>query len=210
MRGSDRGCAIVAARRRDSRGCRDGAAGSGIQVEDEGRGRQVVVGLPISRYRAAAPAGGRWADLRPGRRRNARFARRSTGSVPAARAATLTLVDFVEEYLLAHPGQRGDGCRSCAGYSEGDAELGDVRLIELTPEQVCTWRMSVPEGHRYEATQALRQVLNRAVAWKLLDYNPAKRGVPNPRPAEPGEATVRFLARDRVGRRRSSGRCTDR
>jgi integrase len=31
-----------------------------------------------------------------------------------------------------------------------------------------------------EATQALRQVLNRAVAWGLLDYNPAKRGVPNP------------------------------
>src|SRR5439155_8704604 len=34
-------------------------------------------------------------------------------------------------------------------------------------------------GHRFEATQALRQVLNRAVAWGLLDNNPAKRGVPN-------------------------------
>jgi ribosomal protein S18 acetylase RimI-like enzyme len=40
--------------------------------------------------------------------------------------------------------------------------------------------MTIPEGHRYEATQAFRQVLNRAVAWELLDYNPAKRGVPNP------------------------------
>jgi integrase len=40
--------------------------------------------------------------------------------------------------------------------------------------------MTIPEGHRYEATQALRQVLNRAVAWELLDYNAAKRGVPNP------------------------------
>jgi integrase len=40
----------------------------------------------------------------------------------------------------------------------------------------------VPEGHRYEATQALRQVLNRAVAWKLLEENPAKRGIPNPGP----------------------------
>jgi hypothetical protein len=36
------------------------------------------------------------------------------------------------------------------------------------------------EGHRFEATQALRQVLNRAVAWKLIDDNPAKRAVPNP------------------------------
>src|SRR5919198_1065755 len=40
--------------------------------------------------------------------------------------------------------------------------------------------MTIPEGHRYEATQALRQVLNRAVAWELLESNPAKRGVPNP------------------------------
>jgi integrase len=45
---------------------------------------------------------------------------------------------------------------------------------------VCAWRLTVPEGHRFEATQALRQVLNRAVAWKLIDENPAKRGVPNP------------------------------
>jgi hypothetical protein len=30
------------------------------------------------------------------------------------------------------------------------------------------------------ATQALRQVLNRAVALGPLDYNPAKLGVPNP------------------------------
>jgi hypothetical protein len=40
--------------------------------------------------------------------------------------------------------------------------------------------VSVPDGHRFEATQALRQVLNRAVAWGLLDFNPAKLGVPNP------------------------------
>jgi integrase len=55
-----------------------------------------------------------------------------------------------------------------------------VRLAELSPEQVCAWRPTVPEGHRFEATQALRQVLNRAVAWKLIDDNLAKRGVPNP------------------------------
>jgi hypothetical protein len=35
------------------------------------------------------------------------------------------------------------------------------------------------EGHCFEATRALRQVLNRAVVWELLDENPAKKGVPN-------------------------------
>jgi hypothetical protein len=59
-------------------------------------------------------------------------------------------------------------------------ELAEMRLAELSPEQVCAWRLTVPEGHRFEATQALRQVLNRAVAWKLIEENPAKRGVPNP------------------------------
>jgi hypothetical protein len=37
------------------------------------------------------------------------------------------------------------------------------------------------EVHRFEATQALRQLLNRAIAWGLIDYKPAKRGVPNPK-----------------------------
>jgi integrase len=59
-------------------------------------------------------------------------------------------------------------------------ELGEKRPADLSPRDVYAWRFSVPEGHRFEATQALRQVLNRAVAWGLLGYNPAKRGVPNP------------------------------
>lgn len=50
-------------------------------------------------------------------------------------------------------------------------------------------------------TQALRQVLNRAVAWKLIEENPAKRGVPNPgrrcREQRPFESwqQIRALAR---------------
>ena len=40
--------------------------------------------------------------------------------------------------------------------------------------------MTVPAGHRFEATQALRQVLNRAVEWRMIEVNPAKHGVDNP------------------------------
>jgi hypothetical protein len=58
--------------------------------------------------------------------------------------------------------------------------LFEKRLADLLPREVYAWRFGVPEGHRFEATQALRQVLNRAVCWGLLDYNPAKLGVPNP------------------------------
>ena len=63
---------------------------------------------------------------------------------------------------------------------------GEKRIADLSPKDVYAWRLTVPEGHRFEATQALRQVLNRAVAWGLLDFNPATRGVANPqrRPKE--------------------------
>jgi integrase len=42
--------------------------------------------------------------------------------------------------------------------------------------------MTLPTGHRFEATQALRQTLTRAVEWGLIDTNPAKTGVDHPQP----------------------------
>src|SRR6266545_6882735 len=99
---------------------------------------------------------------------------------PGGRAATMTLAELVEEYLEMHQAERVTIAKLRWLLSKATAELGDVRLAELAPKDVYAWRLTIPEGHRYEATQALRQVLNRAIAWGLIDYNPAKRGVPNP------------------------------
>jgi integrase len=99
--------------------------------------------------------------------------------LPGGRPATMTLGEWVVEYLETHPGERVTVAKLRWLLGKATAELGEVRLAELSPEQVCAWRLTVPEGHRFEATQALRQVLNRAVAWKLIEENPAKR-VPNP------------------------------
>jgi len=96
------------------------------------------------------------------------------------RSASLTLGEWVAEYLEAHQGERVTVSKLRWLLGKATAELGGVRLAELSPEQVCAWRLTIPEGHRFEATQALRQVLNRAVAWRLIEENPAKRGVPNP------------------------------
>jgi hypothetical protein len=101
--------------------------------------------------------------------------------VPDRRATALTLGEWVEEYPDAHDGERVTVAKLRWLLGKATAELGGVRLAELSPEQVCAWRLTVPEGHRFEATQSPRQVLNRAVAWKLIDENPAKRRVPNPR-----------------------------
>lgn len=60
------------------------------------------------------------------------------------------------------------------------AAFGGYRLDELRPDEIAAWRMTIRQGYRFEATQALRQVLARAVVWGMLDINPAKQGVENP------------------------------
>ena len=93
---------------------------------------------------------------------------------------TITLAEFVDEYLEMHQAAPVTIAKLRWLLGKATAVLGDTRLADLSPQQVYAWRQTIPEGHRFEATQALRQVLNRAVAWGLLDYNPAKRGVSNP------------------------------
>ena len=99
---------------------------------------------------------------------------------PGGRAATITLGELVDEYLDMHQAEPVTIAKLRWLLGKATAVLGEVRLAELSPKAVYAWRLTVPEGHRFEATQALRQVLNHAVAWGLIDYNQAKRGVPNP------------------------------
>jgi integrase len=99
---------------------------------------------------------------------------------PGGRAATMTLAELVDEYLEMHQAEPVTIAKLRWLLGKATATLGELRLAELSPKDVYAWRRRIPEGHRFEATQALRQVLNRAVAWGLIDYNPAKRGVPNP------------------------------
>jgi hypothetical protein len=129
--------------------------------------------------------------------------------VPGGRPTTMTLSEWVAEYLETHQAERVTVAKLRWLLGKATAELGEVRLTELSPEQVCAWRLTVPEGHRFEATQALRQVLNRAVTWKLIDENPAKRGCRIPAGAAGSSALLipgRRSARLPSGSGRPSGR----
>jgi integrase len=101
---------------------------------------------------------------------------------PGGRAATLTLADLVEEHLEVHQAEPTTIAKLLWLLAKATRVLGEVRVVDLRPEQVCAWRASLPESLRFAATRPLRQVLNRAVAWELIDFNPAKRGVANPSP----------------------------
>jgi hypothetical protein len=94
--------------------------------------------------------------------------------------ATITLAERVEEYLAVHQAAPATIEKLRWLLAKAIAAFGDARLVDLRSEEICAWRRTLPEEHRFEATQALRQVLNRAVQWQLIESNPARRGVSNP------------------------------
>jgi len=97
---------------------------------------------------------------------------------PGGGAATITLGEIVDEYLEMHQAAPVTIAKLRWLLGKATAKLGEKRLADLSKD-LYAWRLTIPDGHRFEATQALRQVLNRAVDWGLTDSNPAKRGIRN-------------------------------
>jgi integrase len=91
-----------------------------------------------------------------------------------------TLAEFVGVYLAQHEGEPETTEKLRWLVAKAVRVFGERKLSELRSPAIAAWRMTIPVGHRFEATQALRQVLARAVNWGLLDVNPAKLGVENP------------------------------
>jgi integrase len=95
-------------------------------------------------------------------------------------ARRLTLDELVETYLTQHDVQPVTIEKLRYLLSKATAVFGDRTIGELASQEIAAWRMRLSPGYRFEATQALRQVLHRAVAWGMIDVNPAKVGVDNP------------------------------
>ena len=101
--------------------------------------------------------------------------RREQGPVEAPR-----LEELVEFYLSRHGGEPETVEKLRWLLAKAVREFGHRRINQLRPAAIAAWRMTIPPGHRFEATQALRQVLARAVIWDMIDVNPATKGVDNP------------------------------
>ena len=98
---------------------------------------------------------------------------------PSRGRTTITLAELVEEYLDLHQTEPVTIAKLRWLLGKATRTLGEMRLADLSAKDVYAWRLTIPESHRFEATQALRQVLNRAIDWGLLDTNPAKCGIRN-------------------------------
>ena len=94
--------------------------------------------------------------------------------------STLTLKELVEEYLAQYDAEPETIDKLRWLLAKALRVFGGRRLPELRSQEIAAWRMTISPGHRFEATQALRQVLARAVVWGMIDSNPAKQGVDNP------------------------------
>src|SRR3989440_6349509 len=95
-------------------------------------------------------------------------------------ARRLTLAELVETYLAQHDVQPVTIEKLRYLLSKATAVFGDRKVGELTSQEIAEWRMRLSPGYRFEATQALRQVLHPAVAWGMIEVDPAKVGVDNP------------------------------
>src|SRR6266496_105138 len=92
----------------------------------------------------------------------------------------LTLAELVDEYLAQHNGEPETIEKLRWLLTKAVKAFGMRRLPQLRAQEIAAWRMTIAPGHRFEATQALRQVLARAVVWQMLTENPARLGVDNP------------------------------
>jgi len=95
-------------------------------------------------------------------------------------AETPTLSELVDMYLAQHDVEPETLEKLEWLLSKATRSFGERPISDLQPAEIAAWRMTIPPGHRFEATQALRQTLGRAVSWGMLNANPAKRGVENP------------------------------
>ena len=91
-----------------------------------------------------------------------------------------TLAELVDVYLAQHDGEPETTEKLRWLLAKSVRAFGQERISRLRSPAIAAWRMTIPTGHRFEATQALRQVLGRAIDWGMLDVNPAKLGVENP------------------------------
>jgi integrase len=95
---------------------------------------------------------------------------------------SLTVAELVEVYLAQHDVEPVTIEKLHWLLGKAVAAFGDRPVGELRSQEIAAWRIALSAGYRFDATQALRQVLARAVVWGMIDVNPAKLGVDNPSP----------------------------
>ncbi len=109
----------------------------------------------------------------------------------------ITFKEHVERYLRVHGatvdpstirtlrdrlGATPEQRRKRRSYRTALETFGHLTLAELEPMnvEIAEWQATLPPGYRYAIMRSLRQVLNAALRWKLIQGNPANDAGANP------------------------------
>jgi hypothetical protein len=108
-------------------------------------------------------------------------------------ARSLTLAELVEAYLAQHDVEPVTIEKLRWLLGKAVAAFGERPVSEIRSEEIAAWRIALSPGYRFDATQALRQVLARAVVWgRSMSTQPSsasttrRRGAGNSARSSPG------------------------
>ncbi len=138
--------------------------GQVFELKTSGSKGEEPLGLPLSKRRAwfATHTAGGFTSEKAATEALARALdrlRREQGLVEAP-----TLSELVDLYLAQRGGEPETVAKLRWLLAKAVRAFGQRRINQLRPTEIATWRMTIAGGHRFEATQALRQVLGRAVS----------------------------------------------
>lgn len=99
-------------------------------------------------------------------------------------ASSVTLEELIDRYLAVHDG--AESTKTALRWKLGKVpeDWRPLNPAVLTSEELEAWRLKIPEGHRFETTQALKQTLRWGAERGLLATNPAA-ALRNPAPTPP-------------------------
>jgi integrase len=96
----------------------------------------------------------------------------------------VTLAVLADRYLAQHQADPATIKKLRSDLRQAVRVFGDVPISMLVPADLAAWRASLSEGARHGVFRSLKQVLRQAVAWRMLEENPAD-GIKNPKPRRP-------------------------
>jgi integrase len=94
----------------------------------------------------------------------------------------ITLPELFDRYLAVHSGANSTRKNLRWKLDKALAAFGAIRPAALTREDVERWRLTIPDGHRSETTQALKQAIRWAAAAGLIESGHPILAVKNPQP----------------------------
>ena len=97
-------------------------------------------------------------------------------------AQRVTLPELVDRYLAVHTGAESTRRMLRWKLDKALAVFGSVAPAKLTREEVERWSLTIPEGHRSETVQALKQTLRWAGKAGLIERHHPVLDVANPQP----------------------------